>query len=255
MPRVVALANQKGGVGKTTTTLNVGAALVELGHEVLVVDLDPQAALTTSMGLSPADVEATIYNALLEPSRYPLANVTVPPPDAATPALVPASIDLAGAEVELINEIGRERVLADVLAQADVFDYVLIDCPPSLGLLTINALTAAHEVLIPVQCQYLALRGMQLLLATIQKVQARANPALRWRALPTFYDRRTAHAREVLEELRAVYGANLVDEPIPSRVGLADASVAGQSVLAYDPTSDVAEAYRRVAKELMHAAR
>lgn len=169
--------------------------------------------------------------------------------------LVPATIDLSGAEVELLNEIGREHILRDKLVPLqDRYDFVFIDCPPSLGLLTINALTAADCALIPVQCQYLSFRGMQLLLRTIAKVQQRSNPKLIILGLlPTFYDIRTTHAKEVLEELRSSYSNLLIDLPIPYRVGLADATVGGQSILEFDSRSDTAEIFRKLAEVIAHA--
>jgi chromosome partitioning protein len=248
--QVIAVANQKGGVGKTTTTLNLAAARAEAGESVLVVDLDPQGALTMALGLNPAALERTVYDALVTPT--PLAEVVLSPKERID--LAPATIDLAGAEVELLNEIGREQVLrAKLDPLRERYAFVFIDCPPSLGLLTINALAAADGVLIPVQCQYLSFRGMQLLLRTIDKVRTRANSGLRVVGLlPTLYDARTAHAREVLDELRATYPQLLIDEPIRLRVGLADAVVAGQSILEYDGRSDAAQAYRRVGEVIAH---
>ena len=250
MSRVLTIANQKGGVGKTTTTRNLAAAWAERGKHVLVVDLDPQGALTLSLGINPAQLRQTVYDAMV--SSVPLADVVRSPYGEID--LAPATIDLAGAEVELLNEIGREHILRGKLDPIrDHYDMILIDCPPSLGLLTINALAAADEVLIPVQCQYLSFRGMQLLLRTIEKVQTRANPKLKIAGLlPTLYDARTIHAREVLEELRATYPQFLIDVPIRYRVGLADAVVAGQSILEFDGRSDAAAAYRRVAEVIVH---
>ncbi len=249
-PVVIAIANQKGGVGKTTTTLNLAAARAEAGERVLVVDLDPQGALTIALGFNPATLRQTAYDALV--TSVQLADVLLSPKDRID--LAPATIDLAGAEVELLNEIGREHILRGKLEPLrSAYDWIFVDCPPSLGLLTINALSAADGVLIPVQCQYLSFRGMQLLLRTIEKVQARANPGLRVVGLlPTMYDARTAHGREVLEELRQTYPNLLIDEPIRHRVGLADAIVAGQSIFEYDGRSDAAQAYRRVAEVIAH---
>jgi chromosome partitioning protein len=250
MSRVLAIANQKGGVGKTTTTRNLAAVWAESGKHVLVVDFDPQGALTLSMGVNPAQLQQTVYDAMVSP----LSVIDIVLSPHRNIDLAPATIDLSGAEVELLNEIGREHTLRGKLEPLqERYDLILIDCPPSLGLLTINALAAADEVLIPVQCQYLSFRGMQLLLSTIEKVQARANPKLKIAGLlPTLYDARTIHAREVLEELRTTYPKLLIDVPIRYRVGLADAVVAGQSILEFDGRSDAAAAYRQVAEVITH---
>jgi chromosome partitioning protein len=250
MARVIAIASQKGGVGKTTSTINIAAARAEIGERVLVVDMDPQGALTTGMGINPAQLTNTIYDTLVSPMALS-SIVCSPKPNI---DLAPATIDLAGAEVELLNEIGREHILrGKIEPMRDRYDWVFIDCPPSLGLLTINALTAADGVLIPVQCQYLSFRGMQLLLKTIDKVKQRANPALTVVGLlPTIFDARTAHGREVLAELQTTYPDLIIDEPIRHRVALADAIVAGKSILEYEGRSDTAQAYRRVAEVIAH---
>jgi len=251
MGKVTAIANQKGGVGKTTTALNVAGALAEKGRRVLLVDLDSQGALTTACGINPAQLQRTIYDVLIT-SSLALAEVILSPKPRI--GLAPANIDLAGAEVELLNEIGREHLLRGKLTPCrDDYDFIFIDCPPSLGLLTINALSAADNVLVPVQCQYLSFRGMQLLLRTIEKVQQRSNPQLRILGiLPTLYDARTTHAREVLEELRETHRDLLIDIPIRYRIGLADAVVAGQSILEFDGRSDTAQAFRDVAEVIDH---
>ncbi len=248
--KVVAIANQKGGVGKTTTTINLAAALALADRRVLVIDFDPQGALTLAMGINPAHLRRTIYDVLVTPE--PLSSIVIQPKVGVD--LAPATIDLSGAEVELLNEIGREHVLRGKIAPLrDEYDLVLIDCPPNLGLLTINALSAADGLLIPVQCQYLSFRGMQLLLQMVTKVQQRANPNLAITGiLPTLYDTRTAHSREVLEELRATYRELLIDVPIRTRVALADAAAHGKSIFEFDGSSDVADAYRRVAEVITH---
>lgn len=248
MAKTIAIANQKGGVGKTTSTINIAAALAERGRRMLVVDLDPQGALTLSFGQDPTRLALTVYDVLV--SSRAIADVTIK----AKPGidLVPATIDLSGAEVELSSAIGREHILRGKLAAVqNHYDVILIDCPPNLGLLTINALTAADHLLIPVQCQFLSFRGMQLLLTMVTTVQERTNPALSVIGiLPTLYDGRTAHGREVLAELRLMYSDVLIDEPIRMRVALADASAHGKSIFEVDGSSDVAQAYRHVAEVL-----
>lgn len=247
MGKIIAVANQKGGVAKTTITRNLAAALVERGKRTLLIDFDPQGALTISLGVNPLQLDKTIYNVLIDTS-LPLKNVILSPRHGID--LAPANIDLSGAEVDLLNEIGRERILKEIIEPIqDNYDYIFIDCPPSLGLLTINALTAANGVFIPVQCQYLAFRGMQLLLRTIEKVRARSNPQLKIVGLlPTLYDARTAHSKEVLSELRTTFKDKLIDIPVRYRVGLADAVVAGQSIFELDGKSDVAESFRQIAE-------
>ena len=198
MGKVIALANQKGGVGKTTTTINLGAALAELGSQVLLVDMDPQGALSVGLGLNPLALERTVYNLLMEPKAD--AGQTIERTKQERLDLLPSNIDLAAAEVLLVGEVAREQALSRVLRSLRKrYDYVLVDCPPSLGLLTVNALTAADGVLIPLECEYFALRGMALLMDTIDKVQERLNPDLEIVGiLATMYDSRTVHGREVL---------------------------------------------------------
>ncbi|MGI0034858.1 MAG: ParA family protein [Nitrososphaera sp.] len=251
MGKTIAVANQKGGVGKTTTTRNVAAALVERGKKLFLIDFDPQGALTISLGVNSSKLTKTIYDALIN-SSTPLDQVILSPKTGID--LAPANIDLSGAEVDLLNEIGRERILKEIIEPVQGrYDYIFIDCPPSLGLLTINALTAANGVFIPVQCQYLAFRGMQSLLRTIEKVRSRSNPQLRILGLlPTLFDARTTHSKEVLEELRVTYRKTLIDIPIRYRVGLADAMVNGQSILDLDNRSDIANIFREIAEVIDH---
>lgn len=247
--RVYALAQQKGGVGKTTTAINLGAALKERGRRVLLVDLDPQGALSAGLGLDPLALDRTIYD-VLRNARTDLASII-----RSTEAgldLAPANIDLAAAEIELVSEPGREQILKGKLAPVgDAYDYILIDCPPSLSLLTLNALTAADGVIIPVQTQYFALRGMDLLFKTVEKVRARLNPKLKITGiLPTMYDARTTHAREVLEELRETYGKQVFNTAIPHTIKLADSTMAGESILSFHQQSPAAAAYRALAEEV-----
>ena len=247
MARIIALANQKGGVGKTTSAINLGAALGEAGHRVLLVDVDPQASLTDALGIDASTLPHSIYDVLigklaLDATLQEVGAVTV----------APATIDLAAAEMQLINEVGRERLLADALAPlAARFDEILIDCPPSLGLLTINALTAADEVLVPVECHYMALRGLTQLTQSIEKIQRRTNPRLTLLGvLPTMYDGRTIHEQEVLAELSKRF-PDQVFPPIRRSVRFAETAVVGQSMLNYDPRHAGAQAYRELAAEVL----
>ena len=249
MKQIYAIAQQKGGVGKTTTTINLGAALAERGHRVLLVDLDPQGALSAGLGVDPLKLHETIYDVLRAP-EFDLARIIMPTVSGC--ALAPANIDLAASELELVSEPGRETILKEKLAgQRASYDYMLIDCPPSLSLLTLNALAAASRVLIPVQTQYFAMRGMDLLLQTIGKVRNRINPELQIAGiLPTIFDGRTLHAREVVEELRATYGDQVFETVIPQTVKLQDSAMAGESILHFTPQSPATLAYRELAKEV-----
>jgi len=249
MAKVIAFAQQKGGVGKTTSTINLAAALMERERRVLLVDFDPQGALSAGLGLNPLALERTVYDVLRQAS-LPLAQVVQQTEGGFS--LVPANIDLAAAEIELVSEPGREYFLKEKLkAVQEEYDYVLIDCQPSLGLLALNALSAADGAILPVQTEYFALRGMDLLFDTVRKVQARINPALRVIGiLPTMYDARTVHSREVLEELRRVYPELLLKTIIPKTVKLPDSTIAGQSILKFQPASSAAEAYRELAREV-----
>lgn len=246
--QVIALAQQKGGVGKTTTTINLGAALQAMERKVLLVDLDPQAALTAGLGLNPLSLDKTIYDVL----RSPLGISEIISHTEIGCDLVPSNIDLAAAEIELVSETGREYFLKEKLTPVmGQYDYILIDCQPSLGLLTVNALGASSGVIIPVQTQYFALRGMDLLFQTIDKVRARINRKLRIVGiLPTIYEERTKHAREVMEELQRTYSNMLLKTVVPKTVALADSTMAGESVLTFSPNSPAAEAYRALAKEI-----
>jgi chromosome partitioning protein len=247
--RVYAVAQQKGGVGKTTTTINLGAALAERGHRVLLVDLDPQGALSAGLGIDPLQLSQTIYDVLRTPTLPMEAIVTA---TASGCFLAPANIDLAASELELISEPGRETILKGKLVPLlGNYDFVLLDCPPSLSLLTLNGMSAASRVIIPVQTQYFALRGMDLLMQTIEKVRARINPTLAITGiLATMFDGRTTHAREVSEELRVTYGDLVFTAVIPTTVKLQDSSLAGESILKLASQSSAAQAYRELAQEV-----
>jgi len=246
---VTAVVNQKGGVGKTTTTFNLAVGLHRLGRRVLMVDLDPQASLSASAGIPVAHLKTSVYQALLDDSVDPLSVIreTLSGAD-----ILPATIDLAAAEVELVSVTLRELVLRDVLEKLRPrYDQILIDCPPSLGLLTINALAAADQVLIPLECEYLATRGLTLLLQTLEKVRLRLNRDLRIAGiLPTMFDGRTTHAREILAELRSTFPGQVFDEPIKLSVRVKEAPAVGLSIFDYDPNHDVAHAYMRLAQEV-----
>ncbi len=249
--RVIALCNQKGGVGKTTTTISLGAALAAYGRKVLAVDFDPQGALSAGLGVPTHDV-TTIYDLLLGSSKDVAGAIQ----HTGTPGLdvIPANIDLSAAEVHLVNEVAREQILARVLRQvAADYDVVLIDCQPSLGLLTVNALTAAHGVLIPLECEFFALRGVALLVETIDKVRDRLNPAITLDGiLATMYDPRTLHSREVLERVVEAFGDKVLETVINRTVKFPDASVAGAPITEFAPDHHAAEQYRQLARELVY---
>ena len=249
MPRIISVANQKGGVGKTTTVLNLGSALHREGKRVLLVDLDPQAALSASLAVPVAETAGTIYRVLL--SQVSAAKAIRP--SKSGPDLIAADIDLAAAEVELVAEMGRERILAEALRPVrSRYDFILIDCPPSLGLLTINALVAADEVLIPLQCEYLAMRGLGLLLRTIDRVKGKLNADLDVAGiLVTMYNGRTLHAQEVLEEVRKSFGDKVFPVVVRTSVRFKEAPAAGLSILDYAASHDGTKAYQALAEELI----
>lgn len=248
--RIIALCNQKGGVGKTTTTINLGASLAEYGRKVLAVDFDPQGALSAGLGVQTHDV-VTIYDLLLG-SEKDVAGAILP---TATPGLdvIPANIDLSAAEVHLVNEVAREQILARVLrGVAPAYDVILIDCQPSLGLLTVNALTAAHGVLVPLELEFFALRGVALLVETIDKVRDRLNPAIQLDGiLATMYDARTLHSREVLERVVEAFGDQVLETVIARTVKFPDATVAAAPITSFAPGHAAADAYRQLARELI----
>jgi len=249
--RVIAMCNQKGGVGKTTTTINLGAALAEYGRKVLLVDFDPQGSLSVGLGLNPHEMELTIYNLLLQ-RDVDVKDVVVP---TGVPGmdLLPSNIDLSAAEVQLVHEVAREQTLQRVLAPAiEKYDVILIDCQPSLGLLTVNALTASDGVIVPLECEYFALRGVALLKTTIDKVQERLNPRLTVDGvLGTMYDGRTLHGREVMERLVEAWGDTVFHTVIRRTIKFSDSTVAGEPITNYASTSAGAESYRQLAKEVV----
>ncbi|HEX3539245.1 MAG TPA: AAA family ATPase [Acidimicrobiales bacterium] len=248
-PRVMAVANQKGGVGKTTTAVNLGAALAELGYRVLVIDLDPQGNATTGLGINSRNLEATIYDVILH---------DVPMQDAIEPTslrnlfVVPATIHLAGAEIELVPAFSRELRLRRAVEQVtDEFDFIMIDCPPSLGLLTVNGLAAATEVVVPIQCEYYALEGLGQLLRNVNLVQSNLNPRLEVSTIVlTMYDGRTRLAEQVVREVRQHFGSRVCRHVVPRTVRLSEAPSFGQPIILFDSSSRGATAYRELAKEV-----
>jgi chromosome partitioning protein len=249
--RVVALCNQKGGVGKTTTTISLGAALAELGRKVLLVDFDPQGSMSVGLGLNPNEIEVGTYQVLMDPS-VAFEDVVVHT-DVEGVDLLPANIDLSAAEIQLVHEVGREQVLASKLQPIRAhYDVILIDCQPSLGLLTVNALTASDGVIIPLECEYFALRGVALLKDTIEKVTQRLNPRLTIDGLlGTMYDGRTLHSREVMETLVSGWGEVVFHTVIRRTVKFSDATVVGEPITTYASSSPGAESYRQLAKEVL----
>jgi chromosome partitioning protein len=248
LARVIAFANQKGGVAKTTTTLNLGAALAEQGLRVLAIDLDPQGNLTMSQGWNPDEIDRSMFDVLAH--RLPITEIVrTNEIDVAV-----SSIDLAGAELALASMIGRERALQKAIAPVlDVYDWILIDTPPSLGLLTINAFVAATGVIVPVQCEYLSLRGLVQLENTLTMIRENLNPAVEIEGiLPTMFDKRLLHSREAVEILKENFGDLVLATRIRKTVRYAEAPVKGQSVLRYDPTGEAASMYRDLAKEVLN---
>ena len=249
--RIIAMVNQKGGVGKTTSTINLGAALAELGRKVLLVDFDPQGALSAGFGSNPHELDLTVYNVMMDRSvdvwdvvqQTHVENVD----------LLPANIDLSAAEVQLVNEVAREQVLASALRKVEGhYGVILIDCQPSLGLLTVNALTASHGVIIPLICEFFALRAVALLVDSISKVQDRINPKLQIDGvLATMFDSRTLHSREVIARIVDAFGDKVFDTVIKRTVKFPDATVAAEPILAFATNHPGAESYRQLARELI----
>ncbi len=249
--RIIAMCNQKGGVGKTTSVINLGAALAEYGRKVLLVDFDPQGALSVGLGINPHEIDLTIYNVLMQrstPIRDAIRTTGIADLD-----LLPANIDLSAAEVQLVSEVAREQILSRALRPVlDDYDVVIIDCQPSLGLLTVNALTAAHGVVIPLECEFFALRGVALLVETIEKVRDRLNPGLEIDGiLATMYDPRTLHSREVVARVVEAFSDRVFHTVIGRTVKFPDASVAAEPITTYASSHAGAYAYRLLARELI----
>nr|WP_240938191.1 ParA family protein [Nocardioides sp. JQ2195] len=249
--RVISMCNQKGGVGKTTTTINLGASLAEYGRKVLLVDFDPQGSLSVGLGLNPHEMDLSIYNLLME--RDVNYEDVVVPTGVPGMDLLPSNIDLSAAEVQLVHEVAREQTLQRILAPAlDHYDVILIDCQPSLGLLTVNALTASDGVIVPLECEYFALRGVALLKTTIDKVQERLNPKLEIDGvLGTMFDGRTLHSREVMERLVHAWGDKVFHTVIRRTIKFSDSTVAGEPITTYASSSAGADSYRQLAKEVL----
>jgi chromosome partitioning protein len=249
LPRILAIANQKGGVGKTTTAVNLGACLAELGYRVLVCDLDPQGNASTGLGLNPRNMTASMYDVILHDVAI---EDCVEPSSVRNLFVAPASLDLAGAEIELVPAFSRELRLKRALeAAAEDYDFVLIDCPPSLGLLTVNGLAAATEVVVPIQCEYYALEGLGQLLRNVALVQKNLNPKLEVSAIIcVMYDARTKLSEQVVQEVRSHFGDKVCRNVVPRTVRLSEAPSFGQPIIAFDPTSRGAIAYRELAKEV-----
>ncbi|MFE3292805.1 ParA family protein [Rhodococcus sp. NPDC059234] len=249
--KVIAMCNQKGGVGKTTSTINLGASLAECGRRVLLVDLDPQGALSAGLGVAHHDLDLTVHNLLVEPKvsiDEVLMRTRVENLD-----LLPSNIDLSAAEIQLVTEVGREQTLGRVLYPVlDRYDYILIDCQPSLGLLTVNALACAEGVIIPMECEYFSLRGLALLNDTVEKVRDRLNPRLQMSGIVvTMFDARTLHAREVMARVVEVFGDLVFDTVVNRTVRFPETSVAGEPITTWAPKSGGAQAYRSLAREVI----
>lgn len=248
---ILSMCNQKGGVGKTTSTINLGACLAEVGRKVLLVDLDPQGALSAGLGVSHEELDLTVYNLLVDNEtsiHNAIHHTSVSGLD-----LVPANIDLSAAEIQLVNEVGREQALARALRPViRDYDFIILDCQPSLGLLTVNALTCSQGVIIPMECEYFSLRGLALLTDTVEKVRDRLNFNLEIVGiLVTMFDRRTSHAREVMSRVVEVFGEQVFDTVITRTVRFPETSVAGEPIITWAPSSQGAQQYRNLAREVI----
>ena len=250
MARKIAIVNQKGGVGKSTTAINLGASIAEADREVLIIDVDPQGNATSGLGLEKGDLENSIYDALINDTAL---NEIIQPTGHDNFYILPANIDLAGAEIELVSVMSRESRLKKKIEEADIeFDYIIFDCPPSLGLLTLNALTASDSLIVPIQCEYYALEGLGQLMQTIELVQSNLNPDLSLLGVVlTMNDARTNLSSQVIEEVKKYFGKDVFDTIIPRNVRLSEAPSFGEPIVTYAPSSRGAKAYKQLAKEVI----
>ena len=250
-PRIIAIANQKGGVGKTTTTINLGAAIAESGKKVLIIDLDPQSNTTTGLGVSTKDLNSSIYQVIIEENT---ASETIISVGIKNLYLLPSSLELAGAEIELVTALSREQRLTRALDEVvSDYDFIIIDCPPALGLLTVNALCFANEVIVPIQCEYYALEGLGQLVGNVDLVKANLNPDLEIsKIVLVMYDSRTKISKQVADEVREYFGERVCDQIIPRSVRLSEAPSYGQPITVFDPTSRGSVAYKELAKEVLY---